>query len=113
MVGQWIKYTQDWFHRYNTNTNWADEFNGGNNAYWEQKKSVWKELVHVAKWYANWPTSSIAAERVFASARTITTATRGSQSEEAFEKELKLKINQSMLHEELASCLNIVQNATL
>lgn len=62
---------------------------------------------------SNWPTSSIAAERVFASARTITSATRGGQSNEAFAKELKLKINQRMLHEELASCLNIVQNAAI
>jgi hypothetical protein len=106
IIDEWISYKRDWNMRYNAKKDWFNEYPGGNYQYWTNKESEWPNLCHVAKWYANWPTSSIAAERTFAEARIVTTSLKGAQAWQTFNRELKLRVNKAIVLDMLQRSLS-------
>lgn len=106
IINEWIDYKNDWRVRNNAKKDWFNEYSGGNYQYWTNKENAWPNLSHVAKWYANWPTSSVAAERTFAEARIVTTSLRGAQAWQTFNRELKLRVNKAIVIEMLERSLS-------
>jgi hypothetical protein len=60
--------------------------------YWNNHRKMWSELCDVTLWWENWPTSSIAAERIFGIGRVVDAPQRGAQSWEIFSNEIKLRV---------------------
>jgi hAT family C-terminal dimerisation region len=68
-----------------------------NHVFWTNKTDVWPHLADVALNLAQIPASSIAAERVFAQARTIDSPQRQSLGWDSFCNEVNLHVNKQML----------------
>jgi hypothetical protein len=94
---QWSAYRKEWKKRTLANPHWQE----GTTSYefWDTTKKLWPLISNEAKWYNNWPTSSVAAERSFALARVVDSPRRGRMSWETFSIELRLKCNQFILAE--------------
>jgi hypothetical protein len=81
-------------------TDWAHV---NNHKYWSSKRKLWPHLADVALTWMEIPTSSIAAERTFAQARIVDAPRRQAQKWETFCREVKLRVNKSVLYDMLNS----------
>jgi hAT family C-terminal dimerisation region len=72
-----------------------------NHFFWSSKADIWPNLADVALNAAQIPASSIAAERVFAIARTIDSPQRQSLAWPSFCNEVSLNVNKQMLQKML------------
>ncbi len=68
-----------------------------NNLFWRGKAQEWPFLAAVALTWCEIPLSSIAAERVFASARIVDAPQRGSLSWATFTREVFIRANRGVL----------------
>ena len=68
-----------------------------NHFFWTSKTEIWPQLADAALNAAQIPTSSIAAERVFATARTIDTPQRQSLGWDSFCNHVALTVNKQSL----------------
>lgn len=66
-------------------------------AFWKGKAGAWPELAKVALWWLETPTSSIAAERVFAVMRNVYVPIRQSMHNETLARELMFRVNKTLL----------------
>jgi hypothetical protein len=62
-------------------------------AFWASKRKVWPRLAVIARYWQEFPTSSIAVERVFGMMRTMETALMNRRSNETFTDELIFRCN--------------------
>ena len=75
-------------------------------AFWKSKSKIWPELSQVGMWWAEYPTSSIAAERGFGMMRVMESAQRMSMKEPNFKAELSFRINKPLLERILRTSLD-------
>ena len=83
-----------------------------NHFFWTSKVDVWPHLADVALNLAQIPASSIAAERVFAQARTIDSPQRQALGWESFCNEVTLHVNKQMLQTLLENKIAKLQRMT-
>ena len=80
-----------------------------NHFFWTSKTQIWPHLADVALNLAQIPTSSIAAERVFAIARTIDSPQRQALGWDSFCNLVSLTVNKEILQTMLESKLATLQ----
>jgi hypothetical protein len=81
-----------------------------NYKFWDSFRASWPHISYFATWWSNWPTSSVAAERVFALARVVDHPQRGALSWKSFAIELFIKSNRFVLDDMLTEEYNKVDS---
>lgn len=74
--------------------------------FWKSREAVWWELSQVGQWWAEYPTSSICAERGFGMMRVMESAQRMSMKEPNFKAELAFRINKPIVERMLNASLD-------
>lgn len=77
--------------------------------YWTNKLSLWRDLATVALYWLECPTSSVAAERVFAIMRAAFTTRREGMSHVHLARELLFRVNRPLLEELLTETCDLVR----
>jgi hypothetical protein len=108
LIAQYECYRKEWLKLKQASPTWPDPNSISNYAFWDGKRGEWPELAAVAIRWSNTPTSSIAAERIFALSRVIDAPQRGRMSWEHFEIEVMLKAHYGILSKLLDDQIRIV-----
>lgn len=95
IIVQWIEYRAMWRENTARDPKWY--LNQSNYMFWQSQATRWPRLSYEAKWWNNFPTSSIAAERTFALARLTDTSQRGRLSWKSFSEQLQLRVNRPIV----------------
>jgi len=97
LASEWTRYIAEWSGLT------AAEKEVGMGKFWSHatKKEVYPRLSALGRWYADMPTSSVAAERTFGVMRGMESKLRHSLSAESVEEELIAKVNRWIVLEQL------------
>jgi hypothetical protein len=110
LIVEWIQYRQYWIDQTRVDPEWNKRIS--NYHFWNANKSRWSRLVVHAKWWINFKTSSVAAERTFALVRIMDSPQRGRLSWTTFSEQLQLKVNKEILAELLLDHVNEIHQMT-
>lgn len=104
VAAEWRRYVHNWPDI----SSKAKELSAA--SFWSEAatKAEYPHLAKLGKWYADMPTSSVAAERAFGVMRTMESQLRCRMNAESVERELMAKVNAwlvtDMLGRAVASC---------
>jgi len=109
-VLEWVQYKKEWEKREAEDPEWFKKVD--NYKFWDSFRASWPHISYFATWWSDWPTSSVAAERVFALARVVDHPQRGALSWKSFAIELFIKSNRLVLDDMLTEEYNKVDSMT-